>query len=146
VASRLDYANTLYCTARRPATLIGCRFSPPDTELTGSDSASGPSFCQCNRITSAASVVANSPTVRLQASSHHLLTRRDPSASRLTCLNSSMTTNQHAHYDRQIVNLCTEDVSSRCRRKHSALSLLQSGTPCHIAVDPPSFSVLLSVL
>jgi len=33
-----------------------------------------------------------------------------------------------------------------CQRKHSALVLLQSRTPCHIAVDPLSFSAFLSAL
>ena len=67
VSSRLDYANALlHGTWASNLNITG------RTELTGQGGVLGSTLCQCHRVTSATSLVANSPTRHLQDSSHHI--------------------------------------------------------------------------
>ena len=104
------------------------------TQLDGQSGVSSPTFRQCYWVTSAAPLVASSPTYRLQAGSHHIQDTIYWHSGLPISPHPRLFTNSHITIVRQIVTFSTSDAASivseslQCR-------LLQSGTHCHITVD-----------
>jgi len=125
LSSRLDYVNALH-TARHVGRQPWQAAGDAEVELTGSDNASGPSFYYCNRVTSAASLVASSPTDHLQYKLAVIMHLQDAIHQHPSLLVS--TRPELPNY----ITIVRQTVT-------------WSGTSCHITVDQLSFSALLNI-